>query len=75
MDYVDVQVSIDGADAATNDAVRGDGSFAAAAPPWTIWLRRVSGQFKISAVMTRENVTQLDRLAEIAQGYGAQLSG
>ena len=30
MDYVDVQVSIDGALASTNDAVRGDGSFAAA---------------------------------------------
>src|SRR4051794_1958929 len=29
-DYVDVQISIDGADAATNDAVRGEGSFAAA---------------------------------------------
>src|SRR3954453_11325297 len=26
-DYVDVQISIDGADAATNDAVRGPGSF------------------------------------------------
>ena len=30
MDYLDVQISIDGADAATNDAVRGEGSFAMA---------------------------------------------
>src|SRR3984957_12641617 len=30
MDYVDVQISIDGAVASTNDAVRGEGSFAAA---------------------------------------------
>ena len=30
MDYVDVQISIDGALASTNDAVRGEGSFAAA---------------------------------------------
>jgi len=30
MDYVDVQISIDGADAPTNDAVRGRGSFDAA---------------------------------------------
>src|SRR5882724_4418035 len=29
-DYVDVQISIDGPDAATNDAIRGDGSFATA---------------------------------------------
>jgi mycofactocin radical SAM maturase len=63
MDYVDVQISIDGALAATNDAVRGEGSFAAAN----------FGQFKISVVVTRENVTQLDTFSEIAASYGAQL--
>ena len=31
------------------------------------------GQFKISVVVTRENVTQLDAFADIADGYGAQL--
>ena len=30
MDYLDVQISLDGTDAATNDAVRGDGSYATA---------------------------------------------
>ena len=30
MDYVDIQLSLDGADAATNDPIRGDGSHAAA---------------------------------------------
>src|SRR5580704_10397077 len=31
------------------------------------------GQFKISVVVTRENVTQLDRFSDIAESYGAQL--
>jgi mycofactocin radical SAM maturase len=31
------------------------------------------GQFKISVVVTRENVTQLDAFSEIAASYGAQL--
>ena len=30
MDYLDVQISLDGADAAINDPVRGEGSYAAA---------------------------------------------
>ena len=30
MDYLDIQISLDGIDAATNDAVRGDGSYAIA---------------------------------------------
>ena len=30
MDYLDIQISLDGIDAATNDAVRGDGSYATA---------------------------------------------
>jgi len=31
------------------------------------------GQFKISVVMTRQNVPQLDALAGLAEHYGAQL--
>ena len=73
MDYVDVQVSLDGALASTNDAVRGEGSFAAARTAMDNLAAAGFGQFKISVVVTRENVTQLDRFADIAQGYGAQL--
>jgi len=32
MDYLDIQISLDGMDAKTNDAVRGDGSYAMARP-------------------------------------------
>ncbi len=73
MDYVDVQVSIDGALASTNDAVRGEGSFAAARTAMDNLAAADFGQFKISVVVTRENVTQLDAFSEIAAGYGAQL--
>jgi len=73
MDYVDVQVSIDGALASTNDAVRGEGSFAAARQAMDNLASAGFGQFKISVVVTRENVTQLDRFTEIADTYGAQL--
>jgi len=73
MDYVDVQVSIDGALAETNDAVRGAGSFAAARTAMDNLASADFGPFKISVVVTRENVSQLDRFSEIAESYGAQL--
>ena len=73
MDYVDVQVSVDGAVASTNDSVRGAGSFAAARSAMDHLAAADFGQFKISVVVTRENVTQLDAFAEMAGSYGAQL--
>ena len=74
MDYLDVQISMDGATAATNDGVRGDG-LATRRPggPWTTWPRPDFGPFKISVVVTRENVGELDALAALADSYGAQL--
>jgi mycofactocin biosynthetic radical S-adenosylmethionine protein MftC len=72
-DYVDVQVSLDGADAATNDAVRGAGSFEVA----TTALRRLADAgargMKLSVVVTRDNAGQLDRFRELADGFGAHL--
>jgi len=73
MDYVDVQVSIDGAQASTNDAVRGEGSFAAARAAMDHLAAADFGSFKISVVVTRHNVAQLDAFATIAAHYGAQL--
>ena len=73
MDYVDIQISVDGADAPTNDAVRGEGSFAAARRAMDNLAAAGFGQFKISVVMTRQNVPQLDALAGLAEHYGAQL--
>jgi mycofactocin radical SAM maturase len=73
MDYVDVQVSIDGALASTNDAVRGEGSFAAARAAMDHLAAANFGRFKISVVVTRHNATQLDAFAGMAESYGAQL--
>ena len=72
-DYVDVQLSIDGADAATNDQIRGEGAFAMA----TAALSRLAAagfhEPKLSVVVTRHNVNQLDELLLLSQRYGAQL--
>jgi mycofactocin radical SAM maturase len=72
-DYLDVQISIDGADAATNDAVRGDGSYATARRAMDRLAEAGFGPFKISVVITRHNVSQLDDLEALAGHYGAQL--
>jgi mycofactocin radical SAM maturase len=72
-DYVDVQVSLDGATPAVNDAIRGVGSYATA----TTAMERLADAgltgFKISVVVTRENVGQLDAFKAIADRYRAQL--
>ena len=72
-DYVDVQISIDGADEATNDAVRGRGSYAAARRAMDALAAAGFEGFKISVVVTRHNVAQLDDFEALAAGYGAQL--
>lgn len=73
MDYLDVQISIDGATADVNDHVRGPGSFAMATRAMQNLADADFGPFKISIVMTRQNVDQLDAFAAMADGYGAQL--
>jgi mycofactocin biosynthetic radical S-adenosylmethionine protein MftC len=72
-DYVDVQISIDGAVAATNDHVRGDGSYAAARRAMDLLAEAGFGPFKISVVMTRHNIAELDAFECLADFYGAQL--
>jgi mycofactocin radical SAM maturase len=73
MDYLDVQISIDGVDAATNDAVRGEGSYAMARAAMDHLSSAGCGPFKISIVVTRHNVDQLDNFEALAASYGAQL--
>ncbi|MGV1007546.1 MAG: mycofactocin radical SAM maturase [Dermatophilaceae bacterium] len=72
-DYVDVQISVDGADAQVNDAVRGTGSFALAVRAMEHLAAAGFGRFKISVVVTRHNAGQLDAFADLADRYGAQL--
>jgi mycofactocin biosynthetic radical S-adenosylmethionine protein MftC len=72
-DYVDVQISIDGATAEVNDAVRGPGSYATAIRAMERLAAAGLRGFKVSVVMTRENVSQLDAFKAIADRYGAQV--
>ena len=72
-DYVDVQISIDGADAETNDHVRGAGSFATAVQAMEHLNAAGFEGFKISVVMTRHNIRQVDEFKAMADHYGAQL--
>ena len=73
MNYLDIQISLDGVDAVTNDAVRGKGSYATAIAAMNHLREANFGQFKISVVVTRHNVDQLDAFKALADSYGAQL--
>jgi mycofactocin radical SAM maturase len=73
IDYLDIQISIDGADAVTSDRIRGVGSYAAARRAMDHLKDANFGPFKISVVMTRESIEQLDEFEELASIYGAQL--
>ncbi len=72
-DYVDVQLSLDGATAAVNDAVRGAGSFDTAVTAMGRLADAGFRGFKLSVVLTRHNAAQLDELKELADRSGAQL--
>jgi mycofactocin radical SAM maturase len=72
-DYVDVQISLDGATAEVNDAVRGPGSYATATQAMTYLQQAGFRGFKLSVVVTRENAGQLDGFKAIADRFGAQL--
>ncbi len=72
-DYVDVQISLDGATAEVNDAVRGPGSYATALRAMENLAAAGFRGFKISVVITRQNMGQLDEFKAIADRFGAQL--
>ena len=72
-DYVDVQVSLDGATPDVNDAVRGQGSFATATTALENLAAAGFRDSKISVVATRHNVHQLDEFKALADRFGATL--
>jgi len=72
-DYVDVQISIDGATAEVNDRVRGRGSYETAVRAMERLADAGKRNFKLSVVVTRENAGQLDAFKAIADRYEAQL--
>ena len=72
-DYVDVQISLDGATAEVNDPVRGEGTYDAAMRALANLRAAGMKDFKISVVCTRHNIGQLDDFKAIADRFGAQL--
>jgi mycofactocin radical SAM maturase len=72
-DYVDVQISLDGATAEVNDYIRGPRSYETAMRAMQHLSDAGMRNFKLSVVCTRQNIPQLDEFKEIADRYGAQL--
>ncbi|MEV4731825.1 mycofactocin radical SAM maturase [Saccharopolyspora sp. NPDC049426] len=72
-DYVDVQISLDGATAEVNDRVRGPGTYDTAIQALENLQRAGFEDAKISVVCTRENIPQLDEFKALADRYGATL--
>ena len=72
-DYLDVQISLDGATENVNDAVRGTGSYRTALRAMTNLAAAGFAGFKLSVVVTRHNVGQLDAFKDLADRFGAQL--
>ena len=73
IDYLDIQISIDGVDAETSDRIRGQGSYDRARRAMDHLRDADFGQFKISVVMTKDSVEQLDDFEALAKSYGAEL--
>jgi mycofactocin radical SAM maturase len=71
--YLDVQVSLDGATPEVNDEIRGEGSFVMAVRALEHLAAAGACGVKLSVVVTRRNIPQLDQLKAMADRYGAQL--
>lgn len=71
-DYLDLQISLDGAWPETNDRVRGVGSYQRAGRAMTRLAER-GVRFKINTTVTRHNIVELDDLYALANHYQAEL--
>ena len=72
-DYLDVQISLDGATAEVNDYVRGPGSYDTAMQALQNLQDAGFKDAKISVVCTRHNIGQLDEFNALADRFGATL--
>ena len=73
MNNVDIQLSLDGVDAGTNDPIRGEGSYAAVRKAMVNLNNAGFTGYKISVVVTNRNVGQLDAFEQLANDNGAEL--
>lgn len=72
-DYIDVQISLDGATAEVNDYVRGPGSYDMALAALENLQEAGFRDAKISVVCTRHNISQLDEFKALADRFAATL--
>ena len=72
LQYLYLQVSLDGATAEVNDAIRGQGTYDQILAAIGC-LARHRVPFSINTVLTRQNYPQLDTLRAMAGEYGAEL--
>lgn len=72
MEMLYLQVSLDGATAEVNDAIRGKGSYGKILRAADA-LARHGAPFSLNTVLTRINYPQLEELRKLAAGYGAEL--
>jgi mycofactocin radical SAM maturase len=73
MDYLDIQISLDGASPGSNDPVRGAGTFATAVQAMERLADAGFGSFKVSVVVTRHNAGELEAMLALTDRYGAEL--
>ena len=67
-----LQVSLDGARAETNDAIRGRGTFERILTGIELLARRAYPDFSLNMVVTRLNATEVGEFDRLARGYGAK---
>ncbi len=67
-----IQVSLDGASPATNDPIRGQGSFQKVIQALEN-LKQRDVEVSVNTVLTRLNYPELDQLVRLAEDYGAKL--
>ena len=71
-DYLDLQISVDGATADSNDRIRGRGSYGRARRAMDRLAAR-DCRFKINSTVTRENFSEIEDLYALAKEYCAEL--
>ncbi len=72
MKLLRIQVSLDGATAATNDAIRGQGTYKRILEGIALLSERNFSHTSINMVVTRINFSEIERICELAAGYGVK---
>ena len=72
MKLLRIQVSLDGATEATNDAIRGSGTYEMILKGISLLSRQGFPHLSINTVVTRANFSEIEQLCELAHHYGVK---